>query len=159
MLVSAAMKSVRASSSPQARLCGLSGSRRVPRCSPLGESSQMPDGPHTYTLPAVSTLSPSMASSPSAPVMSKNSSPPVTVERVAHNDLAIRVPVADVEVAFVRGQRDAIRPGQFRGDERDRAVADPEDAAERQFLFRVAEQAGEAERRVGEVQGPVPGVH
>jgi len=69
--------------------------------------------------------------------MSKNSSPPVTVERVAHNDLAIRVPVADVEVAFVRGQRDAIRPGQFRGDEEDHAVADPEDAAERQPLLGV----------------------
>jgi hypothetical protein len=45
---------------------------------PPGESSQIPDGLHTYTLPAVSTLSPSMASSPSAPVKSKNSSPPVT---------------------------------------------------------------------------------
>src|SRR5271165_1469142 len=78
MLVRAVMYKVRASSSPQARLCGLSGSRTVPRCSPRGESSQMPDGPHTYTLPAVSTLSPSMASSPSAPVMSKNTSPPVT---------------------------------------------------------------------------------
>src|SRR5215472_6228369 len=80
---------------------------------------------------------------------------PGAVEGVTHNDLAIGVPVTDVEVTFVRGQRDAVRPGQFRGDERDRAVADPEDPAERQFLLRIGERGGQSERRVGEVQGPV----
>src|SRR5215471_384721 len=46
----------------------------------LATRREHPDAarPHTYTWPAVSTFSPSMASSLSAPVASKNTSPPVT---------------------------------------------------------------------------------
>src|SRR6516162_7564137 len=42
---------------------------------------------------------------------------PAAVKLVPHNDLALRVPVPDVEVALVRGQCDAVRPGQIGGDE------------------------------------------
>src|SRR5215470_11590430 len=62
---------------------------------------------------------------------------PGAIECIPHDDLAIGVPVADVQVAFVWGQRDAVRPSQFRGDERNLTAADPEDAAERQFFLRV----------------------
>ena len=81
------------------------------------------------------------------------------VERVPHDDLFGGVPVADVEVALIGRQRDAIRPRQLRGNQRHLAVAHGEDAAERQLLLRVCECRGQAERRVGEVQGPVGGVH
>jgi hypothetical protein len=46
-LVSAVTYRVRLSSSPQVRLCGASGSRRVPRCSPSGEVALVGAEPKT----------------------------------------------------------------------------------------------------------------
>src|SRR5215472_14121749 len=41
--------------------------------------------------------------------------------RIAHHDLALRVPVADVEIPFVRGKRETVRPAQIARDQRDGA--------------------------------------
>src|SRR5215207_5352581 len=72
----------------------------------------------------------------------------VGVDLVAHHDLALDVPVADVEVALVGREREPVRAAELVGDERHGAVACFEDAAERQLLGGVVEGVGQPERRV-----------
>jgi hypothetical protein len=70
------------------------------------------------------------------------------VELVAHHDLALEVPVADVQVALIRREREAVGPAELVANERDGDVADLEDAAERKLLGRVVERVGQPEGRV-----------
>jgi len=71
--------SVLPSSSPQATLCGCLGAMIVPRCFPSADKIHKPPGPDTLRLPLWSTFIPSSASSPGAPVMSKNTVPLTSV--------------------------------------------------------------------------------
>ena len=73
--------------------------------------------------PRRSTLMPSSASSPGASVMSCSTSPgppavPSVGDVVAHHDLVVVVPVADVEVALVGRERQPVRAFELVRDER-----------------------------------------
>jgi hypothetical protein len=65
------------------------------------------------------------------------------------------IPVADVEEPLVGRQRDAVGPLQSDRDERELAVAQTVDAAERELPLGLVRQS---ERRVGEVERAVGGV-
>ena len=81
------------------------------------------------------------------------------VDVVAHDDLVVEVPVADVQVALVGREGDPVRAGELVGQQRDLAVTSAEHAAERQLAVGVVGLLGEAERRVGEEQRAVGAEH
>ena len=65
--------------------------------------------------------------------------PAIGAELVAHHDLAVGVPVSDVEVALVGGEGEAVGPLELVGDQQHPAVADGEHAAEPKLLVGIVE--------------------
>src|SRR5205814_6699367 len=70
---------------------------------------------------------------------------------ITHHYLLLFVPVADVQVFFVRRECDSVRPSKILCNEFQISVLHCEHAAERQFLARIVEEFWQTEWWIGEI--------
>src|SRR5262249_17690396 len=78
---------------------------------------------------------------------------------IPHHDLLLVIPVAKVEVLFVRRERKTVWASQVRGEELQSAVRPSIYAAERGLFAGVIEGFRQAKRRISEVERSVRFVH
>src|SRR5881628_356192 len=71
---------------------------------------------------------------------------------VAHDHLLLHVPVVHIQVFFVGGEREPIRPEQVGAHDLQAAVLEQEDTAELQLLARIVVELRQPERRIGEIE-------